>query len=200
MTSRAALTRRSAARRWLIERAQRAFRLLECTARHRQFRLRRETQRQRFMQACLDLHDRSSPAASSRSSSARRPVSCSRCSLMRLRPTAIELARPNGATRPAPAGRAPPLAPPAPRRAAALRAAAPLLALTLERALALLELGRQCLRTPQLRRGPCEHLLARRALVRHGADILPQPRSHRKLDSWARARPASSRPRRPACF
>jgi len=51
------------------------------------------------MQACLDLHDRLIARGELAFELARRRVSCSRCSLMRLRPTAIELS-PNGATRP----------------------------------------------------------------------------------------------------
>jgi len=58
MTSRAALNAPLCRQTLLIEAAQRAFRRLQSAARHRQFHLHRETQRQRFVQACLDLHDR----------------------------------------------------------------------------------------------------------------------------------------------
>src|SRR5207244_2533680 len=122
----------------------------------------------------------SSPEASSCSSSARRRVSCSRCSLMRLTPTAIELsAARRDSTRTCrsraascPAGASARAVWPAARR---VERRVPLLALLAKCALALLELGGQCPRARQLRRGPGQRLHARRALVRHLAGVLPQP-------------------------
>src|SRR5437773_316725 len=61
------------------------------------------------------------------------------------------------------------------RRCSSRERSAPLLALVAERALALLELGGQCPRARELRRGPAQRLRGRRALVRHLAGVLPQP-------------------------
>ena len=158
----------------LIEGAQRCIGFLERAARYRQFRLHRETQRERVMQACLSLHDRliargkllfqlGTPARELLALLAHAPEAHRHRALgrtARLDPH-LQLAR---------------------RRLCRLRLGArgaegraPLLALTAERALALLEFASQCLRARQLGRGPCESLLGRRALVRHRAGVLPQP-------------------------
>src|SRR5438874_163438 len=140
----------------------------------------------------------SSPEASSCSSSARRRVSCSRCSLMRPRPTAIELSAERRDSTRTCSSRAAACAACASARAAPRAARRCSRSLSSARWRCSSSPASACARASSAAARARASSVTARSCVTAPASC--RSRSPRRLDSSACARPASSSPMRPACF